>query len=499
VTPAEKVQYLDELSRSLPKLPRSVRYYDDLLDEYRTISNLIEDDSWTIFDDGRTNNLNFLRFPEQIRLILKHVIVILLESMDPTSVIQFYIRLANHKDASHFVEYFTISEPHEVRTEWATNVLPIAKPTFATALRMLLHALCALGIGKWNKHLSAYVSQLPGPKVDTYKTVRTGECFVPLDQQALVVDYFDELVAGDLTEVSDADLRGACILLIVFQYAFRPGQVARIKISDVRIFDTGAVHLSVVLTKKRNRDQRRPVNRSVKREWCPLFIEYRRRRDLANEVKRGVARDSLFGLMPDEVTSAVYFAMAGITGAEWTPMDLRHTAAQRQADAGASHLAIAEFLGHSAIATANVYFDASPTQAQRINNALGLSPIYAGVAQAHRTKTIAPQALRAMPEDKQVGGVPHGIPIAGIGACDIGQSGCIKNPVLSCYTCRKFLPVSNVAIHREVTEGLRPVVHQFAAASRGDESSPAYVQLRRTLEAAERVIEDIEANRTSDA
>lgn len=55
------------------------------------------------------------------------------------------------------------------------------------------------------------------------------------------------------------------------------------------------------------------------------------------------------------------------------------------------------------------------------------------------------------------------------------------------------MPVNDPTIHREVTDDLRPVVLKFAEASRGNEESPAYTQLRRTLDGAERVIADIKS------
>ncbi|PMZ85786.1 site-specific integrase, partial [Pseudomonas sp. FW305-42] len=88
--------------------------------------------------------------------------------------------------------------------------------------------------------------------------------------------------------------------------------------------------------------------------------------------------------------------------------------------------------------------------------------------------------LLRLPADKQIGGVPHGIPIAGIGGCEVGQSLCSKNPVLSCYTCRRFMPLRDTNIHERVLEDLRPVVLDFAASSRSNEQSPAFVQLRTT-------------------
>jgi hypothetical protein len=55
------------------------------------------------------------------------------------------------------------------------------------------------------------------------------------------------------------------------------------------------------------------------------------------------------------------------------------------------------------------------------------------------------------------------------------------------------MPVKDSRIHEEVVEGLRPVVMDFANASRGNDESPAYTQLRRMLTAATHVVSEIKA------
>jgi hypothetical protein len=175
-----------------------------------------------------------------------------------------------------------------------------------------------------------------------------------------------------------------------------------------------------------------------------------------------------------------------ITGKRWTPNDFRHTGAQRLADAGASHAEIQDYLTHATDGAANVYFTGSGAQAEKVNQAMGLSQVYQAVAEIARIGMVDRQTLEALPEDQQIGGAPHGIPIAGIGACRLGQSQCTKNPVLSCYGCRSFLPLNEPPVHQEVADGLRGVVQDFFSVASDVEASPAYGQLRRTIEAADR-------------
>lgn len=116
------------------------------------------------------------------------------------------------------------------------------------------------------------------------------------------------------------------------------------------------------------------------------------------------------------------------------------------------------------------------------------------MAKIAQTKTIDKAMLFGLPSDQQIGGVPHGIPIAGIGGCGLGQSLCFKNPVLSCYTCSQFMPLGEPDIHEQVLEDLRPVVIDFAAASRNNQQSPAYAQLKSTLDAVRRVVEELKSD-----
>lgn len=55
------------------------------------------------------------------------------------------------------------------------------------------------------------------------------------------------------------------------------------------------------------------------------------------------------------------------------------------------------------------------------------------------------------------------------------------------------MPLTDTAIHERVLEDLRPIVVEFAASSRNNEQSPAFVQLRTTLDGVRRVVEGLKA------
>lgn len=486
---------------SLPALPSVIRYFDDYTETYRSIKAPERHSIWTLMLDGRSKNLDCRLLGKHYMPLLKHVYSVWLRSVEPATAVTRAESLGAHIDrvGTTTIDAMLTMTPDAYRRYWIEKVMPIGSFREAIALRAVLHSLCDLSIGPWSADLHPYVRRLEGARQDRFRTVRTGECFVPLDQQALIVDYLDDLTArltDQAESVGDIELRNACAAIISFQYGFRPGQIARLRISDVRLHVTGAVHLSLPLA-KRSCPARHRVTRRIKREWCPLFAAYYHRRIADGGrglLKGGAPPDSFLGLAPHVMSTMIGELMADIAGEAWTATDLRHTSAQRLVDAGSSHISVSEFMGHASLKTANVYFETSPTQAQRVNEALAISPIYASVAEVARTKTIDMQALLGMPSDHQIGGVPHGIPIAGIGACSSGQSLCSRNPVLSCYTCRRFMPLRDAGVHNRVVESLRPVVVEFESASRGTTTSPAFSQLRRTLDAARKVAADIEAD-----
>jgi integrase len=487
------------INTKLPPLPEVVRYYDDFADEMHSIRNMTDSNCFTITNSGTTQRFDVSEYGDA-SAILRHVFVEFIQKLDPDTVISYISEIRKYASRRGIwsLQQLISSSPFDARSHWNTYVLSDITPSESYGLRAMLHSLCRLNIGLWTPSASSIVKGFASPKRDKYRVVRTGECFLPLDQQAIIVSHIDSVCADlaiDTRSIEGDDLREVCMLVLAYQYALRPGQTARVEIVDVKFYNTGAVHVVFYIIKQRRERKRIRVTRRIKREWGPLFNELvKRRENGAIKPKGDVPARLLFGLTPGAISGAIIDLTSELTGEPWTPTDLRHTAAQRQADSGISHAGLTEFLGHSSIRIANVYFDTSPSQAQRVNEALAISPIYSNLARIAKTKTIDKAMLLRLPADQQIGAAPHGIPIAGIGGCNLGQSLCVKNPVLSCYGCTKFLPLNDPVIHEEVLESLRPVVNDFAAASRNNKQSPAYAQLKFTLDAVRVVVEDLKSD-----
>ncbi|WP_459570460.1 tyrosine-type recombinase/integrase, partial [Cupriavidus sp. 8B] len=250
-----------------------------------------------------------------------------------------------------------------------------------------------------------------------------------------------------------------------------------------------AVHLTFRMVKQRRGAAIQPLPRRVKREWAilPAQLEQRQRTDGHDGSTRFCTVASA-----SEVSQRIAALTERLLGVRATATDLRHTAAQRLVDAGANQEELAAFLGHADLATGLVYFDSSPNQAERVNRALGLSPIYQQVARIAHARFISAEELGTLKGEQQIAGVPHGIPIAGIGGCTSGQPACPFNPVTSCYGCHRFMPVRDVTLHREVLATLREVVRFFHETSRDEAASPAYLQLQRAIAGVQAVLAELE-------
>ena len=325
-------------------------------------------------------------------------------------------------------------------------------------------------------------------------------CFLSADEEAAIVRYLDEtsdlVRASGWSRLAYEALCDAAMVLCSYQFAMRPIQVAMLTMRDIRIWkpepDTEpTVHLTFLMVKQQGKLRKRPMVRRVKQEWGILFIAL-----VAYADSQGRnANDRVFGVSSNhEAGSRIARRLERLIGDDARAMDLRHTAAQRLVDAGASHEELAEFMGHSHVQTGLVYYDTSATHAERVNRALGASDIYRRVAKIAHDRFILPEELTILKGEQQIADVPHGIPIAGIGGCTSGQPACPYNPVTSCYGCRKFMPLHDRSMHEQVLAAMREVVVFFDQSSRGDTRSPAYLQLQRTIAEIQTVIEELEDN-----
>ncbi len=485
------------LNIDVPQLPSVIRYYDDFLDIACSIRSPAQHDIWVLSLSGKTELLNFGDFDAGIRPLIKHWCCDQIQSL---AVATAKIRYGGlRRVAPSDMECVLSASPTNARSAWQVLMSNGYGLIETASIKSILYYFCKFNLAGWSSQYAEFLSTLPSPATDKYASVRSGDVFLSVDEEACLVTHFDKMsdtIALNPQLVTDEELRETVILLCSFQFGLRPMQIGMLQMRDVRIWEDtedsiASVHLTFRMIKQRSRNKALPLLRKVKREWAPLFIELYERaiRDGANGDNRifGVSSSSETGL-------AISRATAKLLPDPRNATQLRHTAAQRLVDAGASQEELAEFMGHSDIDTGLVYFQTSANQAERVNAALGISAIYQQVTKIAHDRFIDEKELAVLKGEQQIGAVPHGIPISGIGACAIGQHSCPSNPVTACYGCFKFMPINDTEIHRQVLSDFRSIVTFFSEASNGDENSPAYAQLKRTISNVQSIIAELEGD-----
>ncbi|MFA7349531.1 MAG: tyrosine-type recombinase/integrase [Methylotenera sp.] len=491
---AKQTLFPESFFFALPKLPSILRYYDEYHDVYVTINNPSELDVWPVMYSGNQENLYFKYFQNEIKPLIKCWLSDQILSFSSGTARGRYWALSKvkHEDLTDVI----LSHPTSIKENWFLLATKGYSIFCITAIKSLILFLCRLELLDWSKSHLDYVSDLPLPAQDKYSSVRTGDVFFSVNEESMLVEYIDsttQTVISKPQSISDDDLRDVAVLICSYQFGFRPMQIGMLRMRDVRVFDiqdenTSSVHLTFKKIKQRSQTKSIPLTRKVKRDWAPIFIEMHRR----NKAESLDGGDFFFRLKSSqEVSKIIGNLTEKILTIRRSPTELRHTAAQRLVDAGASHEELAEFMGHSDIDTGLVYFQTSPNQAERVNQALGISSIYKNIVKIAHDRFISESELTQLKGDQQIAGVPHGIAITGIGGCNSGQPACPYNPITSCYGCRKFMPINDGDIHLNVLKDMRTVVNFFEATSKGEANSPTYLQLKRTISNIQSIIEEL--------
>lgn len=484
-----------QLSFSLPELPSIIRYYDGFNDELCSIQNPNKEDIWPISLYGLPQHLDFIVFHEQLRYLIKHWCSYQIQTYAIGTASTRFRDLQRMPSAD--LTLMVSSSPKNIRPLWQSLLAKGYNHTAMDSFKSILHFFCKFNLAGWSSDYSEFLATLPLPAVDKYASIRTGDVFLSIDEEAALVAHFDALsqkIQKFPEIVSDMDIRDAAILVCSFQFGLRPMQIGMLQMRNVRIWNhidelQPMVHLTFKMVKQRSRTNALPLTRKIKYEWNPIFIEL-----YGRGIRKGLAgKDRFFQIDSSrEVAQIIIKTTGALLPESRSATELRHTAAQRLVDAGASQEELSEFMGHRDTDTGLVYFQTSPNQAERVNSALGISAIYQQVSKIARDRFIGPEELSGLKGDQQIGGAPHGIPIAGIGGCTSGQPLCPSNPVTACYGCRKFMPISDANVHKKVLADFREIVSFFSEASRGDHNSPAFLQLKRTISSVQAIISEIE-------
>ena len=489
------------VAAALGPLPPVARYFDEYAEKLRSLEP--GSPIWTIEVNGRTISLKFGALSDPHAHVIKHFFISRLHKNAVTAAYYAHAFLRTLETQISLVEIACSDEAAAIdylRTDFRSCETMESAYYFQVG-KTFLFFLCEMNLAGW-RHGHANILKSIGSPVrrDKARSVRDGSAIMNFEEERKIVGFFDDLndlIARDpASDISTQDLRNANILFWNYAHGMRPIQIANRNISDARLRysekQAPIVHVTFRYAKQRGAAKALEQTRKMKREWTPMMKAWLVRRESLHPDRDFDRPGSLFGVTPQDVSSIVADLTTRITGVRRIPYDLRHSAAQRKADAGCSRLELAEFLMHHDIDTADAYIEMSPTQAEKINQALGLSPLFQAMDKALKSRSVNFDELRAMPPDQQIGAAPHGHLIAGIGGCSVGQSFCTKTPALACYECVKFMYLRDLDVHRAARKSVQEIIQEFIAAGRTDRTSPAFIQLRRVVETIDAIIEDLE-------
>jgi len=477
----------------VPELPSRIRYFDDFNECYVSIENPKDLNVWEVISSGKKTLLDFnCHPPKDITLIKSWIAFVLLTLAPTTAVIRFSSLLRVYPGD---VDLVVNSTPKTILSVWHTLSTRSYTALEMNSLKSILNFFASCNLGQWSSANKTFLSNLPLPMQDKYVSVRTGDVFLSIQEEALLIEHFDYMAQKIQSQpylITPDELCAVSCLLCSYQFGLRPMQISMLQMCDVRIWseeDQPSVHLTFRMIKQRSGRKSYPLLRRVKHEWAPIFVELYRR-----SIQKGMSgKDRIFQTKNSQETAQLITkTTASLLTESRCATELRHTAAQRLVDSGASEEELAEFLGHSDIDTGLVYFQASPNQAERVNKALGLSTVYQKVLKIAHQGFITEHELLSLKQSEQIAGAPHGMPISGIGGCSSGQPACPYNPVTACYGCRKFMPVNNIEIHKKALEDFRKIITFFASSGREGESNPTFQQLTKTISCVQSIISEIE-------
>jgi len=330
-----------------------------------------------------------------------------------------------------------------------------------------------------------------------YEKVFLSQTHVTPEQEHIII----EAINADFNRKDYPALLENVILQLCFELAPRPIQLYTLDVEDFKATKSpsGEIYyaLNLPMAKKRANDRIEKRYRRISKqlgEKIALLLEtknpaYKEERfplfTLQADSKARIPSPAFGKMVIDQLRNS------GLP--DGRPTLLRHHLAQSLADQGASAETIAEIMGHNSTLPARAYIAATPKIAAIKTRALGKNETYKSIMHMLLTGDIVDRT--DTPEERFVKGMVGTQFIGGIGVCGLSaNTACPKNPIYSCYTCHKFHPFPDGA-HAEVKLQLQQQAQLFidvAQKTRQLGNNRAVVQLEKTIEAVEHVMQRVE-------
>jgi site-specific recombinase XerD len=454
-----------------------------LLDKYNGVESrlVLGETTWITSVQGVQRKHDFLA--GESGLFQQKLVLLTQAHFSPSSFYKFTYTLLRHWK---LLLKLLATEPDNIKPFWDRNILTV---DIAKTAKSILNLALANSLGVWNpshKHLVKSLSTRANSGVSAQRgKIENRSTLIATNSQVEIVRLLDAKAREE--SLAEWQIEGLATLALAFQHGIRPVQTICISMNHVQVLDEADGKSSTVISfheaKKKGNTESLEMSRQVNSEWAPLI---HRLMSLAT----AAGRNRLFSVSSSTKlwnNTKKVCKQFGVQ-VDFNYYKLRHTAAQTLADAGHSRNNVNGFLGQAHVNAATPYIKSSRKQGAIVNDALGTSTLYNKLEAIATGEFITLEELEKAHEDKQVAGIVGDRSIAGIGLCSSGQAACVYDPIMSCYNCKKYMPVLNPVPHMEAIAGMRQQVIFFLKRG-GKEESPAYLQLKNALSGAQKALD----------
>lgn len=486
------------------KLPSIIRYYDEVTDEDLTLRNPVQSDIWKLQVDSMKKQLDFTVIPTGLRLIAKYYLGMFLVNQQSHACVDYYGGIKSFLSNIQDID-IECCDLHQLRSEFERWKVDKNTLHYAHSARLFLVFLANIDFGDLCVKDAEAIKSWPAPQPKAHQRIRSGSHKLSFYEELQVTNYLTscvERLKGDSLISSDSASKSLAnaVLTVCFCLGSRPKQLAMLKISDIRAYDSEVAHsyydiaISVIKQKKSQKEHSRKALPTKWQKIVLLWWEFRK--SMYPESEWGTT--PLFSLngrvsAPPEFTRIIKELTGKILDEPKTVYNFRHTFAQRMADSGCSATEVATALTHSTTETAQVYVESSPDMARIISEAIGKSEVYKDVPDLFAGRLVIKPEYDTAPDENKVEGVVDGTWMPGIGLCDVSIKLCDKSPILACHTCPKFMPLLDKEPHEALAGQLRGIVYRFADTQVDqNKAAPPLAKLGGTLAVIEKLLVEIE-------
>lgn len=446
---------------------------------------------WVVIDGGVSKTINWdnLGLEPYLKELFKGFIFHRLETVAPRTVQSADYGLLKYLQSSKLSQYFPWKE-----SDLRKALKSLENSTSFFSLKKFYRWGIARKIDGFSPDINLKISEVTSVKRSPYGKIFLRQITISNADEIKIIRY---VASPEMNLPGDA-LRDSTILQLAYELGPRAIQIHSLDIDDLFKYSSEntcmySINLPMAKKIKSGLPEKKPRSISITLgEKIEKLISLR----MPYKGYSGKHSSALFQnpngirLSSEEISFIVSSRLKSLGFNKGEGLTtLRHHLAQSIADSGGSAEIIAEILGHNSLVPARAYVGATPTIAEIKTKALGKNGTYLDILSMLLTGNVIEK--KDVPKERWVKGTIGNQYIGGIGSCGLSSNTpCPKNPVYSCYTCKKFHPFID-GPHGEVKLELEKQAQAFidtATKAIDIEHNRTVTQLGATIQAVNSVI-----------